>query len=289
MAISVFAPGKINLSLHITGRRADGYHLLDSLVVFADVGDRVTVAPAEDLHLTVTGPQAGGLPSGDDNLVMRAARAFSEAQAVDKKPGAAITLEKLLPVASGMGGGSADAAATLRALARMWNLGLPDTAAVLALGADVPVCLASRPARMRGIGERMEPLPALPALPAVLINPRVPVSTPAVFKALMRSDNPAMPDKIPAFGNVMDLVRWLADQRNDLQAPAKLLQPVIGEVLQVLETRAGCLLARMSGSGASCFGLFTDAAAAHKAAATLRRDHPDWWITAAQLGDQGTA
>ena len=268
-----FAPAKINLALHVTGQRADGYHLLDSVVVFAGVGDWVTAAPADRLSLTVTGPQGAGL-SGDDNLVLRAARCLG----ID----AAVVLEKHLPVASGIGGGSADAAAALRVLAAMAGVALPDAAAVLALGADVPVCLAGVPVRMQGVGEVLTALPALPECHVVLVNPGVAVATPAVFKALPNKDNPAI-SAMPACGSAAELAAWLRDQRNDLEAPAMDLAPVIGEVKAALAARPGCLLARMSGSGATCFGLFASAELAKAAAGILRADAPAWWVAAAPV------
>ncbi len=270
------APAKVNLCLHVTGQRADGYHLLDSLVVFADIGDVVEVRAAPELSLRVIGPQARGLPVGDDNLVLRAARVFAGAA------GAEITLTKNLPVASGIGGGSADAAATLRALARLWAMPLPDADRVLRLGADVPACLVGRPLRMQGIGERLQPLPDLPAAHLVLINPGLAVATPAVFKALPAKNNPALPD-MPGFANAVEMAQWLAAQRNDLEGPALQLAPVIGVVKQALATAPGCLLARMSGSGATCFGLFADPAQAQLARAAIRAARPDWWVACGRM------
>jgi len=270
------APAKINLCLHVTGQRIDGYHLLDSLVVFADIGDVVEVRAAPELSLRVIGPQAQGLPVGEENLVLRAARAFAGAA------GAEITLTKNLPVASGIGGGSADAAATLRALARLWAIPLPDADSVLRLGADVPACLVGRPLRMQGIGERLQPLPGLPAAHLVLINPGVAVATPAVFKALPSKNNPALPD-MPGFASAGDMAQWLAAQRNDLEGPALQLAPVIGAVKQALTTAPGCLLARMSGSGATCFGLFADPAQAQLARAAISAARPDWWVACGRM------
>lgn len=272
--ITEFAPAKINLCLHVTGQRQDGYHLLDSLVAFADVGDRISCTPAAALALTITGPQAGDLPVTDDNLVLRAARAMGVR--------AAITLEKCLPVASGIGGGSADAAATLRALARMAGVALPDAAAVLALGADVPVCLSGRPLRMQGVGEVLTPLPPLPETHILLVNPRVAVATPTVFRALPCKANPALPE-VQGFANVNALANWLAGQRNDLEAPAISVAPQIAAVKAAIAAQAGCLLARMSGSGATCFGLFANALAAQDAARVLRAAQPDWWVEPARL------
>ena len=273
-----FAPAKINLALHVTAQRGDGYHLLDSLVVFADVGDRITVAAADAVSLTVTGPMAAGLTPGDDNLVLRAARSFGVA------PGAAISLEKNLPVASGIGGGSSDAAATLRALARLWQRPLPDAAAVLALGADVPVCLAGRPARMTGIGAGLVPV-VLPAAWLVLVNPGVALPTAAVFAGLERHGHPAMPRDLPPFQGVADLAAFLRLARNDLEAPAIRLAPAIAQCKASLASMSGCLLARMSGSGATCFGLFADSLTAHAAARALQAAQPGWWLAAARMLD----
>lgn len=275
MAAEGFAAAKVNLALHVTGRRPDGYHLLDSLVVFVDVGDRVTVAPADALSLTVTGPRAAGVPVGDDNLVLRAARALAPGR------GAAITLEKHLPAASGIGGGSADAAAALRALARLWDLPVPDRVGLMRLGADVPVCAASRPMRMSGLGEILAPVSALPDFHLVLANPGVAVSTPAVFRALASPDNAPMPDRLPDCATAEELALWLRMMRNDLEAPAIALCPEIRATLAALSELPGCLLARMSGSGATCFGLFAGPAAARAGAQALSIAHPDWWVEAA--------
>ncbi len=255
------APAKINLALHVTGRRADGYHLLNSLVVFTAAGDRVAVA-AGGPSLTVTGPFAAGVPVDGTNLCLRAAHAVG----VD----AAITLDKALPVASGIGGGSADAAAVLRALGRV-----PDRPE--SLGADVPVCLLSQPALMRGVGEVVIPVPGLPVLHLVLVNPGVGLSTPAVFAALRSRDNPPLPD-LPAGADADGLVAWLAGCRNDLQPPAIGLAPGIADALDAL-TAQGALLARMSGSGATCFGVFPDADAAAAAADLVAAAQPRWWVT----------
>ena len=274
--IDVFAPAKVNLALHVTGQRADGYHLLDSLVAFSPVGDGLTLTPAEGLGLKVGGPEGAAVPEGPENLVLKAAALFGA--------GAAVGLDKCLPAASGIGGGSSDAAAALRGMAALTGQPLPDAAAVLKLGADVPMCLDPRPARTRGIGEDLTPV-ALPALPAVLVNPRVEVPTPSVFKALSCKDNPPLPE-IPAFADAGACIAWLADQRNDLQAPAVAQAPVIAEVLAVLAALPGCKLARMSGSGATCFGLFATEAEAEAAQAALARAHPAWWSAHGSLGDQ---
>jgi 4-diphosphocytidyl-2-C-methyl-D-erythritol kinase len=275
MVETEFAPAKVNLTLHVTGRRADGYHLLDSLVVFAGVGDRVSASLADEASLVVTGPMAAGLSGEGDNLVLRAARLMGVA--------ARIGLEKVLPVSSGIGGGSADAAATLRLLARLSGRALPGAAEVLALGADVPVCLQGRAVRMTGIGEGLGAVPALPEAWLVLVNPGVGVSTPAVFKALARADNAPMPREVPKMRSAAELAAFLSMQRNDLEAPAMALQPVIGRVKAALSAQAGCRVARMSGSGATCFGLFDDPLAAHAAARAIRAAEPAWWVADAPL------
>jgi 4-diphosphocytidyl-2-C-methyl-D-erythritol kinase len=274
MATEAFAPAKVNLALHVTGRREDGYHLLDSLVVFADVGDTVTATPADRISLTVTGPMAADVPTDDNNLVLRAARLAGA-------HGMAFSLHKCLPTASGIGGGSADAAATLRALSNLTGRSLPPDAATL--GADVPVCLAGLAARMRGIGERIEPLPGLPKLDAILVNPGTPMSTPLVFKALVRRDGAPMPDPLPEFTGAAHLTAWLAGQRNDLQEPAIRIAPVVAEVLDAIAAVPDCGLARMSGSGATCFGIFADARAAQSAARVIAAAHPDWWVVPTRL------
>jgi len=234
------ARAKVNLSLHVTGRRDDGYHLLDSLVVFPEIGDRIEVEPASGLSLTIDGPFAQDLGTGPDNLVLKAAELIRP-----KGVGAAIHLTKSLPIASGIGGGSADAAAALRALSRLWDVSL-DGVDVLSLGADVPVCLASKPTRMEGIGERLNAVSRLPEFWIVLVNPGAKLATPDVFKALRSVDNPAM-GKMPS-GDLPQLVAWLADQRNDMETAAVDLAPEIGSVLDKLSVQNGCQLARMSGS-----------------------------------------
>lgn len=258
------APAKVNLYLHVVGRRADGYHLLDSLAVFPGATDTVHATPAGTMTLEVNGPHGVGLEAGAGNLVMRAALALASAAGVEA--GARLILDKRLPVASGIGGGSADAAATLRALVRLWDVRLPSDRLrliVQGLGADVPVCLASRPARMQGVGEILGSAPVLPACGMVLLNPGAAVSTPDVFRARQGafSDIPVLP---AAWPDVAAMAADLALLRNDLEAPAMALCPAIAPVLDWLRARPGCLLARMSGSGATCFGLFAtpDAAAA---------------------------
>src|SRR6056297_1536660 len=221
-----FAPAKINLALHVTGQRPDGYHLLDSLVVFADIGDRLTVRLADEPALHVDGPLAAGVPGDGRNLVMKAADLMGVR--------AAIHLEKRLPNAAGLGGGSSDAAATLRALSDLTGQPLPDTTALLGLGADVPVCLQPNAARMRDVGADVTPVPGLPALHAVLVNPGLPVMTQEVFANLTKRDNPPMPDVLPDFASDTQFIEWLAGMRNDLEAPAMAAQPMIAQVLDKL-------------------------------------------------------
>jgi len=269
------ARAKVNLALHVVGRRADGYHLLDSLVAFADFGDVVTVEPAPSLSLSISGPMAAGLSAGPDNLVLKAA------QILGSRLGAAITLEKRLPIASGIGGGSADAAATMQALGALWGCALPDAGQVLALGADVPVCLAGQSCRMAGIGDQISPI-ALPPAHLVLVNPGVGLSTAAVFGALLRRDNPPLPPAAP-MPDAAALAAYLGHCRNDLEAPALSVVPEIGAVLAALQGQTGCLLARMSGSGATCFGLFASASAAEGAASALRAQSGAWWVQATTM------
>lgn len=271
--LDVLAPAKINLTLHVTGQRMDGYHLLDSLVVFADLGDRLILTEAAAPVLHVAGPMAQGVPTGPENLVLRAAA--SRGVTLD------IRLDKHLPAAAGIGGGSADAAAVLRGIAALRpDIGLPADQG-LSLGADVPVCLRARAARMEGIGERVTPVDDLPPLHAVLVNPGVAVSTAAIFGSLARKDNPPMPAILPGWGDAAALADWLAGQRNDMQAAAIAAAPVVGLVIAAIAATDGCLLARMSGSGATCFGLYADAQAAALAAASLAQ--PAWWVRAARL------
>lgn len=267
MRITETAPAKINLALHVTGRRADGYHLLDSLVGFVGCGDVVELTPGP-LSLTVDGPFADGLAVDQDNLCLRAAKLAGAEVSV--------ALTKNLPIASGIGGGSADAAAVLRGLARM-GYPLPDQPE--RLGADVPVCLLSAPARMQGVGEIVTELPPFPALLVVLVNPGVAVSTPQVFAAMDRRDNPPLPP-IPRFHDLADLTGWLAATRNDLEVPARSLFPVIGEVVDALQS-TGAAFTRMSGSGATCLGLFDDPAKAATAAKALKQH--GWWAVATEL------
>ncbi len=269
------APAKVNLYLHVTGRRADGYHLLDSLVVFAGTGDTLTARADDEWGLQVTGPYAAALTGDADNLVLRAGRALAEAAGV--APRAMLVLDKGLPVASGIGGGSADAAAALRVLSRLWDVRLPGAALLelaRGLGADVPVCLASQPRRMSGIGERLAPAPTLPAFGLALVNPGMGVATPDVFRARTGAYRPA-PVLPQGWSDAVSLAADLAAYANDLEPAALGLCPAIGLALDALRATQGCLLARMSGSGGTCFGLFADPPAARAAAASLAR--PGWW------------
>ncbi|MCB5945876.1 4-(cytidine 5'-diphospho)-2-C-methyl-D-erythritol kinase [Acidocella sp. KAb 2-4] len=266
--LSLFAPAKVNLFLHVTGKREDGYHLLDSLAVFPAVGDQVRVAEAAALSLEISGPFGAVLRAEADNLLLRAARLLAPTR------GAALHLEKNLPVASGIGGGSADAAAALRALSQLWNMQADLPALALRLGADVPVCLTSRPTRMQGIGEILAPAPRLPGFGMVLVNPGVAVPTPAVFKARQGGFSP-LAELPEAWASVDAMVADLARCTNDLQTAAIGIQPVIGEVLATLSALPGAKLARMSGSGATCFAIFATPAEAAAAAAAIT--NPGWW------------
>ncbi len=274
--LRVAAPAKLNLYLHVTGRRADGYHLLDSLVAFADVGDAIEVGPAPSLSLAVKGPFAGDIPAGDDNLVLRAARLLAQGR------GAAIVLEKNLPAASGIGGGSSDAAATLQALSRLWDLRMaPEELDRLALtlGADVPACLRKAPLWLAGIGERLDAGPPLPPVDLVLVNPGLPLATPEVFRTFVASSAPFASTgraDVP-LENVHVLASFLRARRNDLERVARFMAPPVDSALAALGAQPGCLLARMSGSGATCFGLFVSRLAAERAVRQIKAAEPGWW------------
>ncbi|MGI9510630.1 MAG: 4-(cytidine 5'-diphospho)-2-C-methyl-D-erythritol kinase [Geminicoccaceae bacterium] len=269
---------KINLDLRVCRRRADGYHDLDSIVVFADLGDRLTFEPADDVTLSIEGPFAKALAHDDDNLVVRAAKALADA--VGRIADARITLEKRLPVASGLGGGSADAAATLRGLTRLWglSLGLADLLPLAReLGADLPVCLGSRAVRMEGTGDQLTPLSLPVRPPMMLVNPGIAISTPAAFHDLdvhsgARGPDKPIPEAEPAFSS------HLESSINDLEAPAARMAPVIGEVVAAMDRQPGCSLARMSGSGATCFGLFDSTAERDHAVKALSEAQPSWWV-----------
>ena len=285
MPITVFAPAKLNLYLHVTGRRADGYHLLESLVAFADIGDRVTVTPAMDFRFTVTGPYAGVL-AGADNIVVRAAQGL--AALCDLPLRAHIALDKQLPVAGGIGGGSADAAAALRGLLRLWAIAPEDVkgldALALSLGADVPVCLRACPARMTGIGEILQSVNDMPRASVVLVNPGVACPTPGVFAAFQAPFEP--PASLPPLFSDLDiLLEWLAVNSNSLTDAAVSAAPAVADALAAVRRTGDCVLARMSGSGATCFGLYRTPDAANIAAAALAAAHPAWWVRPGQLLD----
>jgi 4-diphosphocytidyl-2-C-methyl-D-erythritol kinase len=282
--IEIFAPAKVNLYLHVTGKREDGYHLLDSLVVFAGTGDTLRFSPAEALFLDIDGPGAEDLSPGDDNIVRKAANALAEALGRDEAE-ASITLEKYLPVAAGIGGGSADAAATLRGLMALWDAELDDetlAAIGLGLGADLPVCLAGRPTQMSVVGEILEPAVPLPPAWLVLVNPRIALSTPAVFKARTGLFTPAAPLTVPP-ATARDLARELARRTNDLAEAAIRLEPMVKTMLDAIAATEGCLLSRMSGSGATCFGLYESEEAADAAADAIADQYPDWWVSPAPI------
>lgn len=285
------ARAKLNLYLHVVGRRLDGYHLLDSLAVFVDYGDFLKVSPGEDLQLTITGPFAAGL-EGDParNLVYRAAEALRNAatrhQLTSGKTFAAnIELNKRLPLASGLGGGSSDAAQCLILLNQFWDLNFPLDALLklaMPLGADVPVCLSGRPAFMRGIGEELLLLPDIPLLSVLLVNPGIAVPTAEIFRARNGPFNrPASADAKrwqESLSNSAAFCHQLSKLENDLTAPAIRICPEIAEILALLVQQEECLLARMSGSGATCFGLFEEPQAAEAAALEIGRLHRDWWV-----------
>jgi 4-diphosphocytidyl-2-C-methyl-D-erythritol kinase len=284
---------KVNLTLRVVGRRTDGYHDLESVVAFADCADKLTLTPGPELSLKMIGPLATACGEVSDNLVLKAARLLGEV--VPGLKTGAFVLDKLLPVAAGIGGGSAVAAAALRLLARLNNLSLDDERmqeVALEVGADVPVCLASRACDMTGVGEKLLPL-SPPKMPSVLVNPCVPVATRDVFEALgLRNgellvgatdvviEGPSWPEE---GGSVDDWIAALTDGTNDLEAPAIRIEPVIGEVLSALNGAQGVRLSRMSGSGGTCFAIFADAAEAQKAARKIQRERPEWWVHAGTL------
>jgi 4-diphosphocytidyl-2-C-methyl-D-erythritol kinase len=283
---------KVNLTLRVIGRRVDGFHDLESVVAFADCADRLTLVPGSELELKMSGPLAEACGDTSDNLVLKAARLLGE-RVPDLKVGH-FTLDKVLPVAAGIGGGSADAAAALRLLAQLNGLALDDKRLLevaLLTGADVPVCVASRACDMTGVGESLMPL-SLPIMPCVMVNPRVPVATRDVFAALGLRNGELLVGATDIFrgtdwpeagSSVEDWVEVLAASANDLEAPAARIQPVIGEVLSALSASNGAWLVRMSGSGATCFAIYENTADAGRAADQIRRDHPTWWVHAGVL------
>jgi 4-diphosphocytidyl-2-C-methyl-D-erythritol kinase len=291
-ALSEDGRAKVNLTLRVIGRRTDGYHDIESVVAFADCADHLTLTPGPELGLVAAGPLAEACGATSDNLVIKAAHLLRE-RVPDLKVGS-FTLDKVLPVAAGIGGGSADAAAALRLLAQLNGLALDDQrlhAVALATGADVPVCLASRPCDMTGVGESLLPL-NLPIMPCVMVNPRVPVATKDVFNALGLRNGQLLVGATDvlrgtawpqAGASVEDWVEVLAASSNDLEGPATRIQPIIGEVISALSATNGAWLARMSGSGATCFALYENTADAGRAADAIRRDHPEWWVHAGTL------
>jgi 4-diphosphocytidyl-2-C-methyl-D-erythritol kinase len=289
MSLTAFAPAKINLFLHVGAPARDGYHPLCSLMVFADIGDQIVLQDAEALSFRVHGPFAGPLAGEDDNLVLRAAKALFAA-ARGPQPPLCVALEKVLPVAAGLGGGSSDAGATLRVLRSVLGLAVSDEAleAVAAsLGADGAACLWGRPVVAEGRGEQLSNAPGLPPIEAVLVNPGVEVSTPAVYRALdeARGFGDVEPPPLPeAFESVVELAAWLGMMRNDLEAPAVGLAPEIGDVLGLLAEEPESLIARMSGSGATCFSICASDIEADALAQRVARLRPQWWVRRCRLG-----
>ena len=276
------ARAKVNLALHVTGVRADGYHLLDSLVCFAEVADDLRVLPAKDLSLTIDGPFGADLPVQTDNLVLRAARMLGGNQ------GAEIHLTKNLPIAAGIGGGSADAAAAILALAALWGRDIPSVQALTGLGADVPVCVAGGPTRVEGVGDRLKPITQMPELSAVLVNPRRALATSSVFAATREKENPGL-TAFPSGATPLGWIDYISCQRNDLSDAAMSLLPEIGSVIAELAAFLGCRVARMSGSGATCFGVFEDDATASSASQQIAAAHPNWWVQHTRLLGSGNA
>jgi 4-diphosphocytidyl-2-C-methyl-D-erythritol kinase len=288
-SLATRAPAKLNLTLHVLGRRADGYHDLESLVAFAGTGDTLSLVPGERLSLSVAGPTAGGAGADEDNLVLKAAQRIAER--LPRLRTGTFHLTKRLPVAAGLGGGSADAAAALRLLARLNGLRLEDSIvsdAARATGADVPICIEPRARVMRGAGEVLGPPLKLPRLFTVLANPGVPVATAAVFQALgLKPGEGRKAPPHPTIRPAMDCTELLSNLRvagNDLEPAAIRLAPAIGDALALMRRAEGCRLARMSGSGATVFGLFDDCAASAAAAKAIRRARPGWWVKATKLG-----
>jgi 4-diphosphocytidyl-2-C-methyl-D-erythritol kinase len=284
-SVRVRAPAKLNLFLHVGDKRPDGYHALQSLVAFADAGDELEVTPASELTLKLAGPFGAQIPRGPTNLVLKAAQALSDLHS-DTPLGASILLEKNLPVAAGIGGGSADAAATLRALNVVWGLNrFEDELVDLArsLGSDVPACVLSRPCWMEGRGERVSPVTPLPPLHLVLVNPSVLLPTAGVFASLNARTGTNAMEPPRSIETLWDLVAYLEDSGNDLEAPATHFQPEIDHVLEALHHEPGCVFAQMSGSGATCFGLFNDREYAEGGAGRIAQDHPQWWVKATRI------
>jgi 4-diphosphocytidyl-2-C-methyl-D-erythritol kinase len=279
--ICEIAPAKVNLALHVVGQRPDGYHLIETLVTFADKGDVVTVLKSVQDRFSISGPFADALQGEQDNLVLKARDRLRTALSETGQPAPPvdIRLEKNLPVASGIGGGSADAAATLRALLKFWSATLPPqklNEISLGLGADVPMCLAGKPAFVCGIGDIVASLENMPSFSAILANPQKPVSTPEIFKRLHKKDNPPLAPH-EGISGLDDWLHYLASSRNDLEPSARQLVTEIAEISAMLET-SGAAFVRMSGSGATCFGLFKSAAQADAALTELEASRPDWYF-----------
>jgi 4-diphosphocytidyl-2-C-methyl-D-erythritol kinase len=286
LQITEAAPAKINLALHVTRRREDGYHELESLVVFADLADDLVAEVADTDQMSISGPFGHAISAEPSNLVLRAVAAFRNRWPELSAEGLSIHLTKNLPVAAGIGGGSADAAAALRIMARLSPEPVPvaelaDLSA--SLGADVPACLLSRPLLARGVGEILAPLPEFPAVHIVLVNPMIPVVTADVFRRLRAHDNYPLPALPSPLTRPAQLGLWLAETRNDLEPPAVKLVPEIGILVEEVAAAPGCILGRMSGSGATVFGLFGSEGQAHDAASLIRRLHPDYWVGSAPL------
>jgi len=283
-----FAPAKVNLALHVTGRRADGYHTLESFAVFTRFGDRIALEYSDRDTFSISGPFAPGVPTDETNLVLRARDALRAASPTETALPVAIRLEKNLPIASGIGGGSSDAAATLRGLAGFWGLDMDRQALTrigASLGADLPMCLAAQPLVARGTGEDLSPVAGVPSLGLVLVNPGMGVSTPAVFSALEKRDNAALPP-LPDYFDFHTIRNWLETTRNDLEDAAQSIEPSIGAAKAALR-RADAGFVRMSGSGATCFGLFETGNVAKRAAAVIRSRHPEWFVAATRSMPSG--
>jgi len=283
--ICEFAPAKINLFLHVGRRCDDGFHLLQSLVAFADVGDTIAVEPARTVSLVIEGPFARALAPEHDNIILRTVQAASAKSGIDR--GVRIALTKNLPVAAGIGGGSADAAATLRCLQRLWGVTKQQTGELAeSLGADVPVCLVSSPAWMEGRGERVSPASVLPPVFLLLVNPGIAIQTATVFGALgvRRGVEGTKPARWTTFD---DFIAYLRTTSNDLEAPAHEIAPSIASVLAAISGCQGAELARVSGSGPTCFGLFRQSQEAAAAAEVLNNREPSWWIRATELRPRG--
>ncbi len=284
-SLKLLAPVKVNLYLHVTGRRDDGYHLVDTLIAFGGFGDEVTVEPSDGISLTIDGPFSEDLPVDDANLVVRALTRLRHETGVLQ--GAKVHLHKQIPLASGMGGGSSDAGAALLGAARLWKLpDGPETDQTVmevakSLGADVPACVYRRPCYASGIGQDLLAAPIMPRAGMVLINPGIKLSTPSVFRERRSGFTPDMADANATFDDVGALIQFLEERDNNLTNAAIRLAPAVEDVLYALNELPGCRLARMSGSGATCFALFDDLAAAEHAAAQL--DHPFWWVCATEI------